>query len=86
MGTRFRLSDLIPAEFNVEAVHDAADAIVVVASGRSEQCRCPTVEPSPGAFIVAILGCLPICRVRAADRAEEKRPELHVPAAGLANM
>lgn len=41
MPTRFRLSDLIPAEFNVEAVHDAADAIVVVASGRSEQCRCP---------------------------------------------
>ncbi len=41
MRTRFRLSDLIPADFNVEAVHDAADAIVVVASGRSEQCRCP---------------------------------------------
>lgn len=41
MRTRFRLSDLIPAEFNVEAVHDAAGAIVVVASGRSEQCRCP---------------------------------------------
>lgn len=41
MRTRFRLFDLIPAEFNVEAVHDAAAAIVVVASGRSEQCRCP---------------------------------------------
>jgi len=41
MQTRFRLSDLIPAEFNVEAVHDAAGAIVVVASGRLEQCRCP---------------------------------------------
>ena len=41
MPTRFRLSDLIPAELNVEAVHDAAGAIVVAASGRSEQCRCP---------------------------------------------
>lgn len=41
MQTRFRLSDLIPAEFNVEAVHDAAGAIVVAASGRSKQCRCP---------------------------------------------
>lgn len=41
MRTRFRLSDLIPADFNVEAVHDAAGAIVVAASGRSEQCRCP---------------------------------------------
>ena len=41
MRTRFRLSDLIPAEFNVEAVHDAAGTIVVVASGRSEQSRCP---------------------------------------------
>lgn len=41
MRTRFRLSDLIPAEFNVEAVHDAVGAIVVAASGRSEQCRCP---------------------------------------------
>lgn len=41
MRTRFRLSDLIPAEFNVEAVHDAADAIVVVASGRSQEGRCP---------------------------------------------
>ena len=41
MQTRFPLSNLIPAEFNVEAVHDAAGAIVVAASGRSEQCRCP---------------------------------------------
>ena len=41
MRTRFRLSDLIPAEFNVEAVHDAASAVVVIASGRSEQCKCP---------------------------------------------
>lgn len=41
MRTRFRLSDLIPAEFNVEAVHDTAGAIVVAASGRAEQCRCP---------------------------------------------
>ena len=64
MRTRFRLSDLIPAEFNVEAVHDAAGAIVVAASGRSKQCRCPTVEPSLDVFIVAILGCLPICHVR----------------------
>jgi len=40
MRTRFRLSDLIPAEFNVEAVHDAAGAIVVAASGRPKQCRC----------------------------------------------
>jgi transposase len=41
MRTRFRLSDLIPAECNVEAVYDAAGAIVVVASGRSQECRCP---------------------------------------------
>ena len=41
MQTRIRLSDLIPAEFNVEAVHDAAGAIVVVASGRALECRCP---------------------------------------------
>ena len=32
MQTRFPLSNLIPAEFNVEAVHDAAGAIVVAAS------------------------------------------------------
>ncbi len=41
MQTRIRLSDLIPAEFNVEAVHDAAGAVVVVASGRALECRCP---------------------------------------------
>jgi hypothetical protein len=59
MRTQIRLSDLILAEFNVEAVRDAVGAIVVAASGRSEQCRCPTVEPSLGVFIVATLGCLP---------------------------
>jgi hypothetical protein len=37
---RFRLSDLIPAELNVDAVHDAADAIIVTACGRSKDCRC----------------------------------------------
>lgn len=41
MRTRFRLSCLTHAEFNVEAVPDTADAIVVVASGRSQECQCP---------------------------------------------
>lgn len=36
MRTLFRPSDLIPAEFNVKAVYDAAGAIVVAASGRSD--------------------------------------------------
>lgn len=41
MRAKFRLSDLIPAELNVDAVHDAADAIIVAAYGRSQDCRCP---------------------------------------------
>lgn len=41
MRAQFRLSDLIPAELNVKAVHHSADAIVVTAYGRSRDCRCP---------------------------------------------
>ncbi len=41
MQAQFRLSDLIPAELNVEAVHHSADAIVVAAYVRSRDCRCP---------------------------------------------
>ncbi len=41
MRTQFRLSDLIPAELSVEAVHQCADAIVVAAYGRSPDGRCP---------------------------------------------
>jgi transposase len=38
---QFRLSDLVPVELNVEAVHHCADAIFVDACGRSSDCRCP---------------------------------------------
>ncbi|WP_128623624.1 ISL3 family transposase [Rhizobium sp. Pop5] len=41
MRAKFRLSDLIPAELSVEAVHHCADAIVIAAYGRSRDCRCP---------------------------------------------
>jgi transposase len=41
MRAQFRLSDLIPTELSVVSVQDAADAIVVAASGRSQNCRCP---------------------------------------------
>jgi hypothetical protein len=42
MRARFRLSDLIPAELNVEAVHHGPDdAIFVAAYGQSPHCRCP---------------------------------------------
>ncbi|MDR7030950.1 ISL3 family transposase [Rhizobium rosettiformans] len=41
MRAHFRLSDLIPAELNVEAVHHSADVIVVAAHGQSRDCRCP---------------------------------------------
>lgn len=41
MRAQFRVSDLIPAELNVEAVHHRADVIVVVAYGQSRGCRCP---------------------------------------------
>ena len=41
MRAHFRLSDLIPAELNVEAVHHSANVIVVAAHGQSRDCRCP---------------------------------------------
>lgn len=41
MRAHFRLSDLIPAELNVEAVHHRPDVIVVAACGQSGGCRCP---------------------------------------------
>ncbi|WP_094515343.1 ISL3 family transposase [Brucella lupini] len=41
MRTRFRLSDLVPAELSVEAVHHGHDAIVVAVYGQSADCRCP---------------------------------------------
>lgn len=41
MRAQFRLSDLIPAELTVEAVHQRSDAIVVSAYGQSRDCRCP---------------------------------------------
>ncbi|PWE52237.1 ISL3 family transposase [Metarhizobium album] len=41
MRAQFRLSDLIPSELNVEAVHHSADVIVVTAYGQSRDCRCP---------------------------------------------
>ncbi len=41
MRAHFRLSDLIPAELNEEAMHHSADVIVVAAHGQSRDCRCP---------------------------------------------
>ncbi|RCS21568.1 transposase family protein, partial [Phyllobacterium salinisoli] len=41
MRAKFRLSDLIPAELSVEAVHHCADVISVAAYGRSQDCKCP---------------------------------------------
>lgn len=41
MRAHFRLSDLIPAKLNVEAVHHRPDVIVVVTYGKSRDCRCP---------------------------------------------
>lgn len=41
MRAQFRLSDLVPAELNVEAVHHSADVIFVAAYGQSRDCKCP---------------------------------------------
>ncbi|MGO6986400.1 transposase family protein [Rhizobium leguminosarum] len=41
MRAHFRLSDLIPAESNAEAVHHRRDVLVVVAHGQSRDCKCP---------------------------------------------
>nr|CAD6617425.1 transposase [Rhizobium sp. Khangiran2] len=41
MRAQFRLSDLIPAELNVESVHQTPDAIVIAANGQCRDCRCP---------------------------------------------
>lgn len=41
MRAQFRLSDLIPAELNVESVHQTPDAIVIAAYGQCRDCRCP---------------------------------------------
>ena len=44
MRARFRLSDLIPAELTVEAVRHRPDMIVVIACGKSRDCRCPECD------------------------------------------
>lgn len=41
MRAQFRLSDLISAELNVEAVHQTSAVIVIAASDQPRGCRCP---------------------------------------------
>jgi hypothetical protein len=55
MRAQFRLSDLIPTELSVVSVQDAAEAIVVAASGRKNT-DVHDVELHPVVFIVVILG------------------------------
>ena len=41
MRAQFRLSNLIPAELKIDAVHHSSDVIVATACGQSRDCRCP---------------------------------------------